>query len=315
MKSTVQVSWAMGLLALILLVRADAQAPGTQPTIDTMQGLNASLEQLSTKISPAVVHIEVASYENSSEEEDDGKVQTLAKERVSGSGVIVDPAGYILTARHVVEGARRIRVELNPRVQPEMPASQRDDARPKLSFAARIVGSFKDADLAVLKIDAQDLPTLSFSDSENLQQGQLVVAFGSPKGLRNSLSLGVVSSPAQQIDPDDFMFYIQTDTAMAPGSSGGPLVDVDGRMVGINVFSITARGRDVGLGFAVPSAMVRFVYEQLREHGRVAQASLGVDVQGINSTLASALRLPADSTWQSHGCIIGLSPRVLSSRT
>jgi serine protease Do len=295
MSAVVHQRCVLGWLALNLVVSAGAQTLRSKPPVDTLQGLNSSLEHVTTKIAPAVVHIEVASYATSGDEDDEGRVQTLSKERVSGSGAIVDPRGYIVTARHVVEGARRIRVELNPRSHPQPAGADGEEARPKCSYEARVIGSFKHADLAILKIDAQDLPTLSFSDSDNLQQGQLVVALGSPEGLRNSLSLGVVSSPAQQIESDDFMVYIQTDTAMAPGSSGGPLVDVDGNMVGVNVFSITERGRDVGLGFAVPSAMVRFVYERIRKYGRVTGGSLGVSVQGINPTLASALGLPVDS--------------------
>jgi serine protease Do len=219
----------------------------------------------------------------------------LTKERGSGSGVIVDPDGYIVTAFHVIEGARRIRVELNSRVHAETPAGRIHDHEPKSSFQARIVGTFKDADVAVLRIDARDLPTLSLSESDILKQGQLVVALGSPEGLRNSLSLGIVSAVARQIESDDSMEYIQTDAAIAPGSSGGPLVDVQGGMVGINVFSITDRGKHEGLGFAVPSAMVRFVYDQIRQYGCIHRAYLGMDIQGVTPTLASALRLPTDS--------------------
>jgi len=107
--------------------------------------------------------------------------------------------------------------------------------------------------------------------------------------------LGVVSSVVQQIEPDDSLVYIQTDVALAPGSSGGPLVDIQGGMVGINVFSLTERGKEEGIGFAVPSAMVRFVYNQIRHYGFVPRPYLGVDVQGITPTLASALQLPTDS--------------------
>jgi serine protease Do len=298
MKRTMQISWAVGLVALVLSVCADAQAPQEKLSIDPLKGLNASLEQLSTRISPAVVHIEVLTYgplADEDGEEGDVKVQPLTKQRGSGSGVIVDPEGYIVTAFHVVEAARRIRVELYSRVQPETPTGRIDDHKPKSSFEARIVGTFKDADLAVLKIDTRDLPTLPFSESDNLKQGQLVVALGSPEGLRNSLSLGVVSSVARQIESDDSMEYIQTDAAIAPGSSGGPLVDVQGGMVGINVFSITERGKHEGLGFAVPSAMVRFVYEQIWQYGCVHRAYLGLDIQGVTPTLAAALRLPTDS--------------------
>jgi serine protease Do len=298
MKRTIQASWAVGLGVLVLVVCADAQAPQEKPLVDPLQWLNASLEQVTTKISPAVVRIEVAGYRplaDRNDEDNEAKVQTLTKEHTSGSGVIVDPEGYIVTAFHVVKGARRLRVELDSRVHPKTPPDRMDDRTPKSSFEAAIVGTFEEADLAVLKIDARDLPVISFSDSANIKQGELVAALGSPEGLRNSLSLGVVSSVDRQIEPDDSMAYIQTDAAIASGSSGGPLVDVQGAMVGINVFSITERGREQGLGFAVPSAMVRFVYEQIRQYGCVPRAYLGVDIQGVTPTLASALRLPTDS--------------------
>ncbi len=295
MKQMIQLCWAVGLVSVVLSLRADAQAPQEKPAVDPLQLLNAYLERIPTKVYPALVHIAVASYGPLSDEDDDVKSQTLTKQRGSGSGVIVDPDGYIVTAFHVVEGARRIRVELDKRVHAMTPAPQIDDHKPKSSFEAKIVGTFKDGDLAVLKIDARNLPTISFSESDKLKQVQLVIALGNPVGLRNSLSLGVVSSVAQQIGPDDSMVYIQTDAALAPGVSGGPLVDIQGEMVGINVFTITERGREEGLGFAIPSTMVRFVYEQIRAHGDVHWAYLGMDLQGVTPTLASALLLPSDS--------------------
>src|SRR6201987_2899548 len=177
------------------------------------------------------------------------RVRALLEQNWFGSGVIVDSEGYIVTALHVVEGERRILVDLNCPILPKAPISRAQDQKRRSSMEATFVGGFKDADLAVLKIDARDLPTLSFSDSDSLKQGQLVAAFGSPGGLRNSLSLGVVSSIAQQIGPDDSVAYIETDAAVAPGSSGGPLIDVQGGIVGINVSSVTDEGRQVGLGF------------------------------------------------------------------
>jgi serine protease Do len=247
-------------------------------------------------VSSAVVHIRVESYQSSdAESEGSGeKSQTLSKQRSAGSGVIVDPEGYIVTALHLVDGERRIRVELNRRISATI-TGQVKDHRSRSTFDGKIVGSFKDADLAVLKIDAQNLPTLAFAEDDSVEQGQLVAALGNPEGLRNSLSLGVVSSAAQQIQPDDPIAYVQTDAALGPGSSGGPLVDVQGAIVGINVLSITDQGRDEGLGFAVPSTIVRFAYEQIRQYGCVPRPYLGLDVQGITPTLASALNLSVDS--------------------
>jgi serine protease Do len=261
-----------------------------------LQALNESLGKLTAKVSLAVVHIRVAGYGSSGNEHDgdEERSQTLTKQRAAGSGVIVDPEGYIVTALHLVEGKRRIRVELDSRISQTATGRVKGYIR-KSTYEAKIVSSFKDADLAVLKIEARDLPTLPFAEADAVKQGQLVAALGNPEGLRNSLSLGVISSVAQQIEPDDRMAYVQTDAALAPGSSGGPLVDAQGGIVGINVFRITERGSDEGLGFAVPSAMVRFVYEQIRQYGCVPRPYLGLDAQGITPTLASALRLQTDS--------------------
>jgi S1-C subfamily serine protease len=120
-------------------------------------------------------------------------------------------------------------------------------------FDANLVVADRDTDLALLKIDATDLSTLELSDSNNLKQGQLVLAFGSPLGLDNSVSMGVVSSPARQLDPDSPTIYVQTDAAINPGNSGGPLLDTDGRVVGINTLILTQSGGNEGIGLAIPS--------------------------------------------------------------
>lgn len=277
-------------------VPAEASSRPEEASLEPLQALNAALGRLAARVSPAVVHIHVESYQPAEAEQEGGgeKIQMLTKQRSAGSGVIVDPDGYILTALHLVDGERRIRVELDRRIDATT-QGQVKVHRSRPTFDAEIVGSFKDADLAVLKIDAGNLPALAFSEADSVEQGQLVAALGNPEGLRNSLSLGIVSSAAQQIHPDDAIAYVQTDAVLAPGSSGGPLVDVRGAIVGINVLSITDQGRDEGLGLAVPSAIVRFAYEQIRQYGCVPRPYLGLDVQGITATLASALDLPVDS--------------------
>jgi serine protease Do len=166
-----------GLMAIALNVGAVAQVPQDRPSIDPLQALNASLGQLTAKVYPAIVHIRVASYGSSAQYGSQEKSQSLTKQNWFGSGVIVDSEGYIVTALHVVEGERRILVDLN---SPILPVSRGQDQKHTSSMEATFVGSFKDADLAVLKIDARDLPTLSFSDSDSLKQGQLVAAFGEP---------------------------------------------------------------------------------------------------------------------------------------
>jgi serine protease Do len=206
--------------------------------------------------------------------------------------MIVDSSGYVVTAYHVIDKARRIRIELDSRAHPTV---EGNNGKHSMSFEPKIVGIFKEADIAVLKIDARDLPTVSFSNSKSLKQGELVAALGGAEGFRNSLSLGVVSAVERQIEPDDSLVYVQTDAALASGCSGGPLVNIQGEMVGMDVFSITERGRIERLGFAVPSDLVRYAYEQIRQYGYVPRPYLGVDVQGITPTLASALQLPTDA--------------------
>jgi serine protease Do len=278
-------------LIFVLVVCSRGQAPKQNSNRDTLRSLNESLEQVATTVFPAIVHIEVVSYEPSSDRDDDAKVQTVSKQRGSGSGMIVDSGGYVVTAFHVIDKARRIRVELDSHVHPPGEGNNKH----RLSFEPKIVGIFKEADIAVLKIDAKDLPTVSFSSSNSLKQGELVAALGGAEGFRNSLSLGVVSAVERQIEPDDSLVYVQTDAALAAGCSGGPLVNIQGEMVGMDVFSITERGRIERLGFAVPSDVVRYVYQQIRQYGYVPRPYLGIDVQGITPPLASALQLSTDA--------------------
>ena len=156
---------------------------------------------------------------------------------------------------------------------------------------ARIVGQSREADLAVLKIEAKGLPALPIGKYSNLRQGEMVFAFGSPGGLQNSVTMGVVSAVARQPDPDSPMVYIQTDAPINPGNSGGPLVDVDGELVGINTFILTQSGGNEGLGFAIPSGVVAVAYPQLRKFGHLHRGEIGVSVQTITPSLAAALGL------------------------
>jgi serine protease Do len=160
---------------------------------------------------------------------------------------------------------------------------------------ARLVGVAVELDLALLSVDATGLPALPWADYDSLRQGELVFAFGSPDGLRDSVTMGIVSAVARQADPDSPLVYIQTDAAINPGNSGGPLVNVDGQIVGLNTFIATASGGSEGLGFALPSAIVSAVYPQLRATGRVRRASIGVAVQTFTPMLAAGLGLSLDS--------------------
>jgi serine protease Do len=203
-----------------------------------------------------------------------------------GSGVIVDSNGYIMTNAHVVEGAQRIRVAL------PLPG---DSSRPvpvgkRRILEAKLLGVHKETDLALLKIDEQDLPTLPLLQ-QRPRVGQLVFAIGSPEGLQNSVTMGVVSAVARQADPSKAITYIQTDAPINPGNSGGPLVDMDGSVVGINTFILSEGGGSEGLGFAIPARVVDFVYHSLRKYGHVHRVEIGAVAQEITPTMADGLHL------------------------
>jgi serine protease Do len=152
----------------------------------------------------------------------------------------------------------------------------------------------RDTDVALLKIETSGLPTLELSDSSDLKQGQLVLAFGSPLGLDNSVSMGIVSSVARQPDPDSPTIYVQTDAAINPGNSGGPLIDTSGRVVGINTLILTQSGGNEGIGLAIPGNVVRSVYNQFRTDGHVHHHQIGVSARNITPALASGLGLDRD---------------------
>src|SRR4029077_4262876 len=167
-------------------------------------------------------------------------------------------------------------------------------------FPARVVGVTREIDLALLKIETPaKLPALPLASYRNLHQGEVVLAFGSPEGLRNTVTLGVVSSVARQTDPDSPMVYIQTDAPINPGNSGGPLVNVDGEVVGINTFILSQSGGNEGLGFAIPSSVVNVPYQQLRKFGHIHRAQIGIGLQSITPVLAAAMNLP-----RSYGVIV-----------
>jgi serine protease Do len=157
---------------------------------------------------------------------------------------------------------------------------------------ARLVGQHKETDLALLKIDETDLPTLPLVSSQRPRVGQLVFAIGSPEGLQNSVTMGVVSALARQPDPGKALTYLQTDAPINPGNSGGPLVDMNGSVLGINTFILSEGGGSEGLGFAIPARVVDFVYHSLRKYGHVHHVEIGAGAEEITPTLAEGLHLP-----------------------
>ncbi len=267
-----------------------AKAVGTQPEEPppVIQQLNSAIEQLATRISPAVVQVLVTSF-GAVEDNSRGQTALLTREHVIGSGVIVDSDGYIITNAHVVEGAQRIHVALaTPSV------NDPDQIAPvgkQRIVEARLIGLHKETDLALLKIEETGLPTLVLGTHRAVHQGQLVFAMGSPEGLENSVTMGVVSSVGRQADPSRPMVYIQTDAPINPGNSGGPLVDSEGYLIGINTFILSSGGGSEGLGFAIPARIVSFVYESLRKYGHVHRIEVKAGAQTITETLAKGLGL------------------------
>jgi len=259
--------------------------------LDSLHDLSANLEALSHRVSRSVVQIFATGYALSEASESGAAAAMITRQRATGSGVILSSDGYILTNGHVVSNARRVRV----RLATEEPVAGHSKLVPSGKILdARVVGIDRDTDLAVIKIEKTGLVPLVLGDSDSLKQGQLVMAFGNPLGLENSVSMGIVSSTARQIKPDDFMVYIQTDAPINPGNSGGPLVDADGNVMGINTFILSQSGGSEGLGFAIPSNIIKNVFEQLRDAGHVHRGEIGVFVQTITPPLAAALTLPQD---------------------
>ncbi|MCU1384721.1 MAG: mucD 3 [Acidobacteria bacterium] len=277
-----------------LLLAAPLSAQSAAPprgAATPLRAFNDEIEALSARVSPSVVHVLVTGY-GPIDERSRGAASGLVigRQHSIGSGVIIDPDGYIITNAHVVAGARRIQVMLH-RDSPGAGTLDSLAAENGQTVDARVVGTARDIDLALLKIDAAGLRALPFADYDAIRQGEIVFAFGSPEGLRNSMTMGVVSSVARQPDPDSPTVYVQTDAPINPGNSGGPLVNVDGELVGINTLILSESGGSQGIGFAIPSAVVASVVPQLRAYGHLHRGLLGFSMQAITPALAAGLGL------------------------
>ena len=264
---------------------------------NTLRKLNESVDALIKKVSPSVVQILVTGYGPIESTEHGNTALTLGRQHAIGSGFVIDPSGYIVTNAHVVSGAQRVQVVV-PEGMSDGSLQTILSARTNI-VAARVVGVARDIDLALLKVDNVKLAALPLGLYRNIRQGELVLAFGSPEGLRNTVTLGVVSAVARQVDPDSPMVYIQTDAPINPGNSGGPLVNADGEVIGINTFILTQSGGNEGLGFAIPSSVVNVAYQQLRKFGHIHRAQIGIGLQSISPVLAAAMNLP-----RSYGVIV-----------
>ncbi len=282
------------LLAGLAVVGASgvaAQKPAPPPqgvrTEDALASWNAGIDALTKKVWPSVVQILVTGYGTRTPER--GEAAVVGQQRSVGSGFVIDPEGYIMTNAHVVDGAQRVQVVL--------PAADADGTlasalSSKMNIVpARIIGVTTEIDLAVLKIDGVKVPALPLATYSQVRQGEIVFAFGSPNGLRNTLTHGLVSAVARQIDPDSPLIYVQTDASINPGNSGGPLVNARGEVVGVNTFILSRTGGSDGLSFAVPVATARTVFRQFRQHGQLRRQEIGISTQTITPDMAAALGL------------------------
>ena len=259
-------SIAATALAACALIGADAAAHDGKLTFAPVL----------TKVTPAVVNIEVVDTRRSL-----GWSGRAMRSRGSGAGVVIDAdEGHVVTNHHVIDGADEITVVLEDRRR----------------FEAELIGSDSATDIALLRIDAEDLQAIALGDSEELAVGDFVVAVGNPFELGHTVTSGIVSALGRGgFSRQGYEDFIQTDAAINRGNSGGPLVDLDGRLVGINSSIITPSGANAGVGFAVPSNIVKVVAAQLLEHGEVRRGKLGVMIANLRPEDADALGLESVS--------------------
>ncbi|HSQ23754.1 MAG TPA: Do family serine endopeptidase [Pyrinomonadaceae bacterium] len=255
------------------------------------EALSASFVEIAQRVEPAVVNIDTTQMADSSESDNEdraGRPQNPLYDMLRrppprpthgvGSGFIIDPKGYIVTNHHVIDGANRITIGL---LNGER-------------FRARVIGVDKETDLAVLKIDADhDLPTMRFGDSNAAQVGDWVLAIGSPFGLEQTVTAGIISKKDRDSAAfQTFQRFLQTDAAINRGNSGGPLVNMHGEAIGVNSQIATLTGDYNGIGFALPSNEAKFVTEQILSQGRVRRGFLGVTLESVRAEFARVYHLP-----------------------
>jgi serine protease Do len=274
-------------ISLLASVANAQQQPQTNPAsgFNVLRELDNAMEGLSDMVGPSVVQIQVSAYGPREDENFDS--QEFVFFHAIGSGIIVDSDGYIMTNNHVVAGAQRVRVILPATLKK---SSDKAGGENRI-YDAEILGTDPESDLALIKIKAHGLPVIALDSSRKVRQGQLVFAIGSPEGLPSTVTMGIVSAVARQIEPKDPMVYIQTDSSINPGNSGGPLIDRDGYLVGINTFIISESKASSGLGFAIPTPRVKFVYDSLRKYGFLRRSAIQALPQAITPALAKGLAL------------------------
>ncbi len=276
---------------------ADLNVPVDQTAVPRDGLPRGSFAPIVDKVAPAVVKIETtATIRNTAMEEFPGLNNPFWRqffgnqfgevfpphslgpqiEHGVGSGVVITRDGYILTNNHVVDGAKEVKVTLN-------------DGR---EFTAKVIGRDPKTDIAVVKIDADNLPVVPIADSSKVKVGDVVLAVGNPFGVGQTVTEGIVSAKDRgNVGLEDYEDFIQTDAAINPGNSGGALVDIDGRLIGINTAILSHSGGSQGVGFAVPSDLARTVMESLIKNGHVTRGYLGVMIQKVTPALAQEFNL------------------------
>ena len=301
------------LFAAVLLVAGLSAADSAsarekaipQDSVKTLSRISEALSEVADAVRPAVVNISTTSVQTAEdnpfgdmfndpffrhffgEQFGGGHPGQKRKFRSSalGSGVIVSEHGYILTNNHVVKGADEIKVILYD----------------KREFKGKVVGTDSRTDLAVVKINAKDLPTITFGDSAKMRTGDVVLAVGNPFGLNQTITMGIVSAVGRSnVGIADFEDFIQTDAAINPGNSGGALVNGSGELVGINTAIFSTSGGYMGIGFAIPSDMAKSVMDSITKHGKVIRGWLGVSIQNLTPELAKSLGIK-----EREGALIG----------
>ncbi len=270
------------------IIKVNRTVEPPSEAISTAMALSEAFAQVARTVEPAVVHVETASEPSTTAESEpfDFFHSPRRRQRGEGSGVLVDPTGYILTNKHVIDEATTIRVRLS-------------DGR---TFTPRTIGIDSETDLAVLKIeDSAAFPYAAIGDSETLKVGDWVLAIGSPFGLEQSVTAGIISAKdrATAGPHANFHQFLQTDAAINPGNSGGPLVNLQGQVVGINSQISTSTGTSNGVGFAIPTSVAVGVYNQLVSTGKVERGWLGIVLDEVKPEIARVYGLDYP-----HGALI-----------
>ncbi|MBN2316958.1 MAG: Do family serine endopeptidase [Sedimentisphaerales bacterium] len=288
------------LLFLLLIVTPISVFAEDQESVAALRHMGKAFTSIAKKASPAVVSLKAeidASRDASTSREwpfDDDlfefffgprsprqrtpRSQPRQSVTTMGSGFIISEDGYILTNNHMVEDAKKVKIELA-------------DSR---KFDAEIIGTDPESDIAVVKIEAENLPYLELANSDELEVGEWVLAIGNPLSLSHTVTAGIVSAKGRSVGLANFESFIQTDAAINRGNSGGPLLNLDGRVVGINTAIVGATG-NIGIGFAIPINMVKYVYKQLREGGSVERGYMGIQFEELSPGVATSLGLNKDT--------------------